>query len=146
MSVLDLEEGRARHQVSTPDARPRDTKGTTTGPRPARSARPSRSRTSSLRHATAATPGTPAGPDPRTGRSQTRRSRACAASLPDTVRPAPTGAAGGVSWRITDRGIALVLLTVAMIAVAALAVIIPTALRVTGDNYQPLGTSQLAQQ
>ena len=51
-----------------------------------------------------------------------------------------------MSWRITDRGIALVLLAVAMIAVAALAVIIPTALRVTGDNYQPLGTSQLAQQ
>ena len=139
MSVLDLEEGRA-------DARPRDTKGTTTGPRPARSpARPARGRARSgtpqlrpLAHVPAPTLAPAA--------SQTRRSRACAASLPDTVRPAPTGAAGGVSWRITDRGIALVLLAVAMIAVAALAVIIPTALRVTGDNYQPLGTSQLAQQ
>jgi hypothetical protein len=45
---------------------------------------------------------------------------------------------------LTDRGIALVLVVAAMLAVAALAVVVPTALRVTGDDYQPLGTGQVA--
>jgi hypothetical protein len=35
-----------------------------------------------------------------------------------------------------------VLVVAAMLTVSALAVVVPTALRVTGDNYQPVGTSQ----
>jgi hypothetical protein len=57
------------------------------------------------------------------------------------VHPVATAAGG---WQLTERGIAVVLVTAAMLAVAAIAVLVPTALRVTGDNYQPLGTSQLA--
>lgn len=45
-------------------------------------------------------------------------------------------------WQLTDRGIAVVLVTVLMIVVAALAVIGLTAFRVTGDSYQGYGQSQ----
>jgi hypothetical protein len=54
-------------------------------------------------------------------------------------------AAGPTTWHLTDRGIAVVLVTVSMIVVAAMAVIGLTALRVTGDNYQGYGQSQSAQ-
>ena len=49
--------------------------------------------------------------------------------------PAPT-------WQLTDRGIAVVLVGLAMIVVAAVAVIGLTAFRVTGDSYQGYGQSQ----
>ena len=73
--------------------------------------------------------------------------RACAA-IPDQLiddrgRSATAVSPERAAWRLTDRGIALVLVVAAMVAVAALAVLVPTALRVTGDNYQPIGTSQL---
>ena len=48
-------------------------------------------------------------------------------------------------WQLTDRGIAVVLVTVLMIVVAARAVIGLTAFRVTGDSYQGYGQSQSAQ-
>ncbi|HET9647416.1 MAG TPA: hypothetical protein VFP34_04195 [Microlunatus sp.] len=68
-------------------------------------------------------------------------------SLPPTRfrRPAHAEAKGAAGWRLTERGIAVVVVTAAMLAVAAIAVVVPTALRVTGDNYQPLHTSQLVQ-
>ena len=50
--------------------------------------------------------------------------------------------AGPTRWQLTDRGIAVVLVTVLMIVVAALAVIGLTAFRVTGDSYQGYGQSQ----
>lgn len=94
----------------------------------------------------AATPGLrpPSTPNPSTGRgdSEPARNRACrpllgtAAESTGDRRRASTPA-----WRLTDRGIALVLVVAAMLAVSALAVVVPTALRVTGDNYQPVGTS-----
>jgi hypothetical protein len=77
--------------------------------------------------------------------SKPRQPRACAAILSETVQRARTAVPGRSSWRITDRGIAVVLVVLAMVAVAALAVVVPTALRVTGDNYQPIGSTQLAQ-
>ena len=46
------------------------------------------------------------------------------------------GAVRVVAWRLTDRGIAVVLVLAVMIAVAAVAVIGLTAWRVTGADYQ----------
>jgi hypothetical protein len=55
--------------------------------------------------------------------------RACA--LPDpAVVP-------GVQWRLTERGVAVVLVAGLMIMVAALTVVGLTALRVTGPGYRP---------
>ena len=49
------------------------------------------------------------------------------------------------SWRLTDRGIAVVLALAAMIVLAAVTVIGLTAWRVTGPEYQATGVSQLSQ-
>ena len=65
--------------------------------------------------------------------------RACAAPVA-TSAPADESGAG---WRLTERGIAVVLVTAAMIITAAVAVIALTALRVTGENYQSYGQSAL---
>jgi hypothetical protein len=55
-----------------------------------------------------------------------------------TVRrpPAPS------IWRLTDRGIALIIATGLAIATAALVVVGLTAWRVTSDTYAPLGQVQ----
>ena len=49
---------------------------------------------------------------------------------------------GPTSWQLTDRGIAVILVSVLMIVVAAVAVIGLTAFRVTGDSFQGYGQSQ----
>jgi hypothetical protein len=49
------------------------------------------------------------------------------------------------SWRLTDRGIALVLVLAAMIALAAVMVIGLTAWQVTGPDYRITGVAQLSQ-
>jgi hypothetical protein len=49
----------------------------------------------------------------------------------------PTSRSAG--WRLTERGIALVLATGLAIAAAAVVVVTLTALRVTGDSYQSSG-------
>ena len=67
-------------------------------------------------------------PDLATGRSAKVRS----------CRVEPTGAPG--EWRLTDRGIALVLVLAVMITVAAVAVIGLTAWRVTGADYTTWST------
>ena len=46
--------------------------------------------------------------------------------------------------RLTDRGIAVILVASAMIVLAAATVITLTALRVTGESYQPLVSSSAA--
>ena len=66
--------------------------------------------------------------------------RACA-----PVGPAHVRIAAKTRWQLTERGIAVVLVTLAMIATAALAVVSLTALRVTSDGYQA-GTGQYAVQ
>lgn len=73
-------------------------------------------------------------------RPATSRSQACRVAA-----PAPQlRVAAGPSWRLTDRGIALVLVTGVLIVTAALAVVGLTALRVTGDRYQAAGSTVLA--
>ena len=48
-------------------------------------------------------------------------------------------------WRLTDRGIALVLVLITMIVLAAVTVIGLTAWRVTGPVYRATGVAQLSQ-
>lgn len=72
------------------------------------------------------------------------RARACA--LPAPERHVATVAApqsAGAAWRLTDRGVAVVLMAGLMIMVAALTVVGLTAFRVTGDSYQPSVTASL---
>ena len=60
-----------------------------------------------------------------------------------TLEPAlPAPAIRQSSWRLTQRGVALVLVAGLMIAAAAVTVLTLTAVRVTGDNYVPYGQSQ----
>ncbi len=54
-------------------------------------------------------------------------------------------AARPTTWQLTDRGIAVVLVSIVMIVVAAVAVIGLTAFRVTGDSYQGYGQSAQSQ-
>ena len=56
----------------------------------------------------------------------------------DPVHPGPT------SWRLTDRGIAVVLALAAMIVLAAVTVIGLTAWHVTGPDYQATEVPQLS--
>jgi hypothetical protein len=70
-------------------------------------------------------------PAPTLSRAQPRRVAACLEAAPASP------------WRLTERGLALVLVTGLMIAAAALAVIGLTALQVTSEGYQPYGASQL---
>lgn len=67
---------------------------------------------------------------PVTGGTRVLRPQACAVEA-----PAPRPAAGGAGWRLTERGIALVLVTGLLIVTAALTVVGLTALRVTGERY-----------
>jgi hypothetical protein len=62
------------------------------------------------------------------------------------VRACRVNVAGSASasWRLTDRGIALILSLTAMIVVAAVTVIGLTAWRVTGPGYQPNDVVQLS--
>ena len=60
---------------------------------------------------------------------------ACLMPMPTPVATVRRAAQAG--WRLTDRGVAVVLVTGLMIMVAALTVIGLTALRVTSDGYQP---------
>ncbi|QDP97155.1 hypothetical protein FOE78_15565 [Microlunatus elymi] len=46
-------------------------------------------------------------------------------------------AAGSAGWRLTSRGIAVVLITGAVLVAAAITVITATAITVTSDNYIP---------
>ena len=122
-------------------------------------ARPgSRSAAGQARTLNGSTTGTRPATRPGRGSARTRSPQA----RPGRVMPAPsiqtapaTAVRGcvvdhaalpsGTSWQLTDRGIAVVLVSILMIVIAAVAVIGLTALRVTGDSYQGYGQSQLAQ-
>ena len=81
-------------------------------------------------------------------------SRHLARSSRGVVPPWSNGAARGcrvdpvtrtsASWRLTDRGIALILVLTAVIVMAAVTVIGLTAWRVTAPGYQATGVSQLS--
>lgn len=77
------------------------------------------------------------------GRTQAGRAQSCSVAAP-TVLLAPQPVRTG-HWRLTERGIALVLVTGLLIVTASLAVVGLTALRVTSDVYHPAGQSVLVQ-
>ena len=81
----------------------------------------------------------------RVARFPRRRSRHRRLPVRGCVAEHAVLAARPTTWQLTDRGIAVVLVSVLMIVVAAVAVIGLTAFRVTGDNYQGYGQSQSAQ-
>lgn len=95
-------------------------------------------------------PGRGTGPEARPSRPLSTPVRArSAAQGPQACRVAPPAPQPELvvrrsAWRLTDRGIALVLVTGLLIVTAALAVVGLTALRVTGDHYQAAGRSVLA--
>ncbi len=60
--------------------------------------------------------------------------RACVMPTPAPIVAVPSARPAG--WRLTDRGVAVVIVTGLMIMVAALTVVGLTALRVTSDGYQ----------
>lgn len=121
MSVLEKEATPIRSRPSRSPARPsRNGRGTAPRLRPAALPAPTIA---------------PAG--------ETTPARACRPAPIDRREPPACAASPVSSWRLTERGIAVVLVLVAMVAVAALAVVVPTAVRVTGDNYRPAGASQL---
>ena len=87
------------------------------------------------------------------------RRRRSARGLGPTSRPAPVGSAAGARtaaghrsraqacrpgrgrppiWRLTERGVAVIVATALLIAVAAVAVVASTALRVTGGDQRPV--------
>lgn len=64
---------------------------------------------------------------------------------PEYRRPAPITAAAAdavsAGWRLTNRGIAVVLITGALLVAAAVTVITATAITVTSDDYHPHGSA-----
>ena len=72
---------------------------------------------------------------PSLRRTPAARRQACSVAVP--VAPG--------TWRLTDRGIALILVVMATIAFAAVLVVGLTAVQVTSPGYQAYGQSQLTQ-
>jgi hypothetical protein len=72
--------------------------------------------------------------------------RAVVPPYPTAVRACRVGTVsrGATSWRLTDRGIALVLTLAALLVVAAVTVIGLTAWRVTSPGYQTSGVSEVS--
>lgn len=104
---------------------------------------------------TAAPTRAPGRPRRRTGRGtgpQARPARPLAGSSTRVLRPQACAvetpavqAAPGARWRLTERGIALVLVTGLLVVTAALTVVGLTALRVTGERYADVGQTVLVQ-
>ena len=109
-------------------------------PRTARPAAPSRAPGRPGRRA-----GRGTGPQARPARPLAGGTRVLRPQSCTVEAPAPRAAAAGSSWRLTERGIALVLVTGLLIVTAALTVVGLTALRVTGERYADAGQTVLAQ-
>lgn len=90
--------------------------------------RPSRGSARAVRPVGRATTGAPA-PSLRRPEVQARSCRS------EVTRRMP--AAAEATWRLTNRGIAVIMVTGAMLVAAALTVITATALTVTAEDYRP---------
>ena len=95
---------------------------------------------------------TPVRPRRHDGRGTAPFARPSRAVAPPTVRAARSPGAQAcalpmttvgvhATWRLTDRGIAVVMVTGLMIVITALVVVGLTAVRVTGEHYQVQGQS-----
>ena len=67
-------------------------------------------------------------------------SRGCGPDIPQAVAT-PAVSAASIGWRLTNRGIAVVLITGALLAAAAITVIAATAITVTSDGYHSQGSA-----
>lgn len=135
--VLDRESGGAA-SAPAQASRIAVSRSTRPGTRPLRSRRPSfgsgRGAAPVLRPAAAC-------PAPGLARGATAGARACALPVPE---PDSAGSrAAAVTWRLTDRGVATVLVAGLMIMVAALTVVGLTAFKVTGEGYRPTVSASL---
>ena len=117
---------------------------------PSRTARASATTTAPVRPGRRTGRGT--GPEARPARrlgtppviSRGASPRGCSVTAP-TLTTERTQSTTSGHWRLTDRGIALVLVTGLLIAAAALTVVGLTAIRVTGERYHHGGGSALVQ-
>lgn len=75
-------------------------------------------------------------PPPAAGRGAVGHAQACSLPGPGVSAVTVASAGSAPTWRLTDRGVAVVLVVGLMIIVAALTVVGLTALKVTGAGYQ----------
>jgi hypothetical protein len=75
-------------------------------------------------------------PPPAAGRGAVRRARACSLPAPGLTAARVSSISSAPTWRLTERGVAVVLVVGLMIMVAALTVVGLTAAKVTGAGYQ----------
>jgi hypothetical protein len=104
-----------------------------------RQLRPGRGGGRGLRPVTRSSAGVAA---PSLGRPRQVRAdpRGCDSHLPDATW-STAGQAASAGWRLTHRGIAVVLIVGALLAVAALTVITATAVTVTSEGYHQHGSA-----
>jgi hypothetical protein len=76
-------------------------------------------------------------PAPALTRRPVARTHGCAMPAPELTVAPMAASIWAPTWRLTDRGIAVVLVIGLMIMVAALTVVGLTAAKVTGEGYQP---------
>jgi len=133
--VLDrIAEGRSRDAASAPVSRGAETRSLARStPSPTRQRRPA--------HGSARAAGpilrSAVGRSPRpTGPGTVRRAQACSLPAPEVSAAPLTSMSSAPTWRLTERGVAAVLVVGLMIMVAALTVVGLTAVKVTGAGYQ----------
>lgn len=85
----------------------------------------------------------PAQPIPTQSLSRPMNSAAHGCVMPMPASVATAHSSRQANWRLTDRGVAVILVTGLMIMVAALTVIGLTAMKVTGDGYQATASQTL---
>lgn len=96
---------------------------------------PPRTRSRSERPATASQRGPVARPLVRAG--DRRGQRPAGVAAPRVVRRPQPVVAASPGWRLTDRGLAVVMALGLVLVAIALSVVVSTALTVTDDNYRP---------
>jgi len=64
-------------------------------------------------------------------------------AAPAVVRRPVAAVAEPLGWRLTDRGLAVVMGLGLVLVAIALAVVVSTAITVTDENYQPTGNHQV---
>jgi len=82
-------------------------------------------------------------PPPSTGRVVVRRARACSLPAAEASGAPVASMSSAPTWRLTERGVAVVLVVGLMIMVAALTVVGLTAAKVTGPGYQATVSASL---
>lgn len=92
----------------------------------------------------------PTRPSRGSGRGRSPQARPRTAVAPPRLAPRPHAQVRGctgeaAALRLTDRGIAVIVVAGLMVMVASLVVIGATAMRVTGENYRPTNQSQIVQ-